>query len=541
MSEGRQRKARRLGELLLEWKLIDQRQLMEACRVQAQSGGRLGSTLVQLKHLSMENLLKGLGEMYGVPAVNLFELEIPSAALVRIPFEQMKRFRALPLDDGNRMVMADPRDMDACRELQFTLGRTIRPLVAPSFQIEAALNYLEKRGAQGGALHGKALVGICESAPKTDRHPDLRQLFRSLMERGGSDLLLVAGAPPSIKKNNELHRLAAPILTPEQVNEYALQLMTQQQREYFQNMRTIDFAITLEDLGRFRVNIYSQRSSLSIAARHIVENIPTLPQLGIPSWMEEFALKSQGLILITGPTGHGKTTTMAALVDIINTKRRRNIITLEDPVEYLHRHKSSNVNQREIGVDTDSFPEGLKYIFREAPDVIVIGEMRDAESFSIALQAADTGHLVISCLHANNAVMAVDRVVDIFPPEQHRQIRNQMAENLLLVLNQRLVPTRDGQRRVLAYERLTNSYRVRNLIREGKEHQIRSLLQQSPDDFHSLDLSLAALVAEGRITSETAQQFSQDSAFLRLLMERGTAALKGARAGATGEAGGSGR
>jgi twitching motility protein PilT len=214
------------------------------------------------------------------------------------------------------------------------------------------------------------------------------------------------------------------------------------------------------------------------------------------------------------------------MVDIINTRRRCNIITLEDPVEYLHRHKLSNVNQREIGVDTDSFPEGLRYIFREAPDVIVIGEMRDPESFGIALQAADTGHLVISCVHANNAVQAVDRIVDVFPPEQHRQIRNQLSENLLLVINQRLVPSKDGRRRLLAYEKLTNSYRVRNLIREAKEHQIRSLLQQSPDDFWSIDLSLAYLVADGRITQEVALQFCQDAAFLRLLLERGPASVR---------------
>lgn len=526
MAEVRQRqKVKRLGELLLALHMIDQQQLGEACRIQAQSGGRLGSTLVHLRYLTLENLLKVLGEIYGVPAVNLFEVEIAPQALARIPVDQMKRHRALPLDDGNRVAMADPGDVEACRQLGSVLGRSIRPLVAPAFQIEGALDLLEKRG--GGALNGGQLARALLQHPLRVEQatPQIGQLFRLLLDRGGTDLLLVAGAPPSIKRNNELHRLPAPVLTPDQVNEYALQLMTRQQREQFQRARTIDFAVTLPELGRFRVNVYSQRSSVSVAARHIVENIPTLAQLGLPSWMEEYALKTQGLILVTGPTGHGKTTTMATLVDIINTRRRCNIITLEDPVEYLHRHKLSNVNQREIGVDTDSFPEGLRYVFREAPDVIVIGEMRDPESFGIALQAADTGHLVISCVHANNAVQAVDRIVDVFPPEHHRQIRNQLAENLLLVLNQRLVPSRDG-RRLLAYEKLSNSYRVRNLIREGKEHQIRSLLQQSPDDFWSMDLSLASLSTEGRITQETAQQFCQDAAFLRLLMERGPTSVR---------------
>lgn len=527
MSETRQRqKVKRLGELLLALHLIDQQQLLEACRVQSQSGTRLGSTLVNLRYLTLENLLKVLGEIYGVPAVNLFQVDIPPHVLARIPFDQMKRYRALPLDDGNRVAMADPGDVEACRQLGSVLGRSIRPVVAPDFQIEGALSLLEKRGA--GSLQGGQLArAVLQTPPKVEQEaPEIGQLFRLLLDRGGTDLLLVAGAPPSIKRNNELHRLPAPVLSPDKVNEYALCLMSRQQREQFQRVRTIDFAVTLPDLGRFRVNVYSQRSSVSVAVRHIVENIPTLAQLGLPAWMEEYALKTQGLILITGPTGHGKTTTMAALVDIINTRRRCNIITLEDPVEYLHRHKLSNVNQREIGVDTDSFPEGLRYVFREAPDVIVIGEMRDPESFGIALQAADTGHLVISCVHANSAVQAVDRIVDVFPPEQHRQIRNQLSENLLLVLNQRLVSSKDGRRRLLAYEKLTNSYRVRNLIREAKEHQIRSLLQQSPDDFWSIDLSLAYLAADGRITQETALQFCQDAAFLRLLLERGPASVR---------------
>jgi twitching motility protein PilT len=208
------------------------------------------------------------------------------------------------------------------------------------------------------------------------------------------------------------------------------------------------------------------------------------------------------------------------MVDIINSKRRRNIITIEDPIEYLHRHKESNVNQREVGLDTRSFHEGLRHVFREAPDVIMIGEMRDRESIAIALEAADTGHLVMSSMHANNAVMAINRIVDVFPAESQQQVRVQLADNLLLVLNQRLVERKDGQGRLLAFEKLANSYRVANLLREGKEHQIRAQLQSGAEEFSSLDSHLAQLVRSGKITRDTALHYCQDSKVLQDLLTR---------------------
>ena len=351
-------------------------------------------------------------------------------------------------------------------------------------------------------------------------YPDIWPLCGTLAQSHASDLLLVPGAPPSIKQHNEVVRLDCPFLTPQQTAKYAQELMTDAQWTQFSQDKALDFAITHPDYGRFRINVYRQRSSISIAIRHIIEEIPALPALGLPEWLESFALKSQGLILVTGPNGHGKTTTLAAMVDIINEKRRRNIITIEDPIEYLHRHKESNVNQREVGLDTRSFHEGLRHIFREAPDVIMIGEMRDRESIAIALEAADTGHLVMSSMHANNAVMAINRIVDVFPAESQQQIRVQLADNLLLVLNQRLVERKDGQGRTLAYEKLASSYRVSNLIREGKEHQIRSLLQSGAEEFASLDTHLALLVRSGRVTRETALHYCQDSKVLQELLSR---------------------
>lgn len=524
-SDSLQRRVKKLGELLLASQLITQEQLNEARRLQDQSGERLGSLLVSLDYLDVDTLVEQLGRQYGLPAANLFKSNIPAGVLAILPLDKMKKYKALPVGGDAtkvRLAMADPNDMAALRELQFILGMSIQPLVTPAFQLEAAFKSLGTSPEPiTQELRGAELASSFSKKRRSDVLPDLNELFIHLLDGGVSDLLLVAGTAPSIKRNNEVVRLPGPILTPKQVGDYARAMMTDSQFERFRQRKEIEFSLTLPDKGRFRVNIYKQRNSLSVAARHIVDEIPTLAKLGLPPWLEEFPLRAQGLILITGPTGHGKTTTMAALVDIINSKARKNVITIEDPIEYLHRHKQSNINQREVGVDTDTFSQALKMVLREAPDVIVIGEMRDPESFAIALQAADTGHLVLSCIHSNNAVMAINRIIDVFPPEQQHQIRVQLADNMLLILNQRLLARKDGRGQILALEKLSSSYRVRNLIREGKAHHIRSLLQQSAEDFQSLDMSLAQLVNEGLVAYDMALQYAQDSKYFQTMARGG--------------------
>jgi twitching motility protein PilT len=508
------RKTKRLGELLVEQRVISQEQLKQGLRRQGQVSRRIGSTLVKLGFVEAGVLARALAAQAGTPGCDLFAVRIPGDALAKMTPKQIKQFRAIPAGLSGKktqVITADPRAREVLDKIAFAVGTSVLPVVVPDYQMELALKKLDELGHfPKDGLSPAFWEGAVIEAEGSDAYPDIWELCATLARSQASDLLLVAGAPPSIKQHNRLVRLESPLLTPQQVTRYAQELMTDQQWAQFSQDKALDFALTRPEFGRFRINVYRQRSSISIAMRHIIEEIPPMAELGLPEWLERFALKSQGLILVTGPNGHGKTTTLAALVDLINQRESRNIITIEDPIEYLHRHKQSNVNQREVGLDTRTFHEGLRHVFREAPDVIMIGEMRDRESIAIALEAADTGHLVLSSMHANNAIMAINRIVDVFPAENQQQIRVQMADNLLLILNQRLVERKDGKGRILACEKLANSYRVANQIREGKEHQIRSILQSGSEDFSSLDMNLAQLCRAGKVTRETAAHYCQD-------------------------------
>jgi len=518
---------KRLGELLLAQGAISEPQLEQAIRRQGQAGERLGTALVRLGFLEAAVLARTLGLQQSVPGCDLFSVRVPAAALTQLTQAQINKYRVLPVGMSGRklqVVTADPRDRQSLDELAFAIGMALQPVVVPAYQIDVALKLLKENGRfpkDGLAPEFWQTASIEHVGGQS--YPDIWELCRTLAQSHASDLLLVAGAPPSLKQHNELIRLDCPFLTPHQVTKYAQELMTDQQWAQFSHDKAVDFAVTRPEFGRLRINVYRQRSSISVAIRHIIEEIPSLKELGLPDWIDSYALKSQGLILVTGPNGHGKTTTLAAMIDIINSRKRRNIITIEDPIEYLHRHKNSNVNQREVGLDTKTFHEGLRHVFREAPDVIMIGEMRDRESIAIALEAADTGHLVISSMHANNAVMAINRIVDVFPAENQQQIRVQMADNLLLILNQRLVERKDGNGRVLAYEKLANSYRVANQIREGKEHHIRGMLQSGSEDFYSLDMSLVQLVKAGKVDEQHALHYCQDAKAFQEMLNRARA------------------
>lgn len=503
----------KIGEIFLECEFITPEQLSIALRHQSQMGGRLGSVLLELGFVGIENLLQILGQMYGVPTLDLLSLTLDPAVLNELTYEQVVKKRVLPVAVGVKflfLAMVNPHDYALIKEIEFARGKKVQPIVVPHAQMTQVISYLENLGGFPDALVNFSSLVQKKSSPVPpvgEDSCDQWRLFRLLIAEGASDLLISAGVPPCLKRNNAIVRRTSHCMTPDEVERYATMLMTEAQRQEFDIAHDIDFGLTVPELGRFRINIFKQRNSCSIAVRNVMDDIPSARSLGLPSWIDDFVLRNQGLIMITGPTGHGKSTTLASLVDIINTRRQCNIITIEDPIEFLHRHKQSNVNQREVGRDTDSFQQGLRRIFRQAPDVIVIGEMRDPESFAIALQAAETGHLVLTTMHANYSTSAIERIIDIFPHAQQQQVRVQLAECFVLVLNQRLIARRDGQGRALAYERLTNSPRIKNLIRDGKTHHIRSQLGQSSDDFQSLDLQITQLVKDGIISFDEGIKF----------------------------------
>ena len=502
-----------LGEILVQNGLITEEMLAAALRRQTQVGKKIGAVLVEMGFITTESLLDHLSNQLGIPAVNLFTVDIPIDTLRKIPLDRIKEFKMLPLnDDGTLTVaMVNPRDYAAIHDLEFIIGRRVNPVIVPSNQLDAAIRSMGD-GNQNG-LKGSDIEKSCSARTVESNEIDLTMLLRQTKEMKATDLQLTAGVPPSMKLSSELRRLNMPALAPDTMTVFAKTLLGPERYSRFETENNLDFSYADVDNSRFRVNIYKQRNSVSITMRRIPDSIPSLSELGLPPDIENFALKTQGLILITGPAGHGKSTTMAALVDLINTRRKCNIITLEDPIEYLFKHKSSNVNQREIGKDTSSFHDGLRHIFRQSPDVIVIGEMRDPESFRIALQAAETGHLVLSTLHSRHATSTIERVVEMFPGEEQVQIRAQMAECLLLVLSQRLIMNKERSGLTLAYEKLANSYKIKTFIRDGKTHQIRTQMQLPGDEYSSIDVSLIRLTLGGLITEEEGSKHADNLTF----------------------------
>ncbi len=515
----------RFGEILLEYGIITQDQLKKALQRQDQSGGHIGSILEEMGFLDEDSLLSFLSKQSNAPPLNLTETKIDAKVLNLLPFQKVKTFKVLPVKEVGQKVtlaMVHPHDINSIQDVEFALGRRVEPVIVPYNQMERAISYFKKNSYGEDDFDGRVLKSVVTTA-QVSKVPDVYSLLKKVLENNATDLHITAGVPPSLRIDNDIQRMQVPVLTPDQVEELCMGILSEKQREVFFRDKEIDFAVTLPDSGRFRVNVYKQRNSYSLAARMIVDDIPSLKELNLPESLSDVALKRQGFILITGPSGHGKTTTMSALLDIINSRRRANIVTIEDPIEYLHKHKKSNVNQRELGPDTASFAIGLKHIFRQNPDVIVIGEMRDPESIAIALTAAETGHLVLSTMHSLNTTTAIDRIIDIFPGNQQHQVRMQFADAFLLVLGQRLVPKKGNEGgRVIALEKLANSHRIRNFIRENKTHNIRALMQVGAEDFTSIDQSLASLCTEGKISVTDGEKFADNMKYFNELVKART-------------------
>jgi twitching motility protein PilT len=334
----------------------------------------------------------------------------------------------------------------------------------------------------------------------------IMELLEAVLERGASDLHVTSGTPPTIRVHGSLLRLDQyPNLTPEELQRMIYSILSQKQRERLEQELELDVSYSLPGKARFRVNVYFQRDAMGAAFRLIPFEIKSIEDLGLPMQIEDFARLPRGLVLVTGPTGSGKSTTLASLVDVINEERDVHIMTVEDPIEFLHRHKRALVNQREVGHDTTSFAQALKHVLRQDPDVILVGEMRDLETISTALTAAETGHLVFATLHTQDAPQTIDRIIDVFPPFQQQQVRVQLAVTLQGIVTQQLLATVDGRGRAASAEVLIATPAVRNLIREAKIHQIYSLMQAGGKfGMQTMDASLAGLVRAGKISRETA-------------------------------------
>ncbi|MCR5755810.1 MAG: type IV pilus twitching motility protein PilT [Acetatifactor sp.] len=341
--------------------------------------------------------------------------------------------------------------------------------------------------------------------------PAIEEILKAAKEAGASDVHLTVGIPPKMRVNGRLLDMDYPRLSPADTLDMLISIMTEVQREKFEEKGEFDLSFSIPQCGRFRVNAYKQRGSVALAFRVVGTHVPSASELGIPESVEELCQKKRGLVLVTGPTGSGKSTTLAAIIDRINNIREAHIITLEDPIEYLHKHKMSIVNQREIGMDTENYANALRAALREDPDVILVGEMRDFETISVAITAAETGHLVLSTLHTIGAASTVDRVIDVFPPHQQQQIKVQLANVLEAVISQQLIPTFNGSGRVAAFEVMYANNAVRNLIREGKSHQLTSVIQTNRKmGMITMDDAILQLYENGRISRDMALQFAQN-------------------------------
>ncbi|HHX51263.1 MAG TPA: type IV pilus twitching motility protein PilT [Clostridia bacterium] len=361
-----------------------------------------------------------------------------------------------------------------------------------------------------------------DGVPVSVSYPaQLNELLTIATEKRCSDLHLAVGIAPMVRVRGELVSLDFPPLSPQNLHDLIYSILKPAQEEALEERLELDISHAIPGVARFRGNIMQQRGTLAAVFRVVPFEVPSIDHLGLPTRIKDLCFLPRGLVLVTGPTGSGKSTTLAAMIDLINRERKVNIVTVEDPIEFLHRHNKSIVKQREVGLDTHSFASALRHVLRHDPDVILIGEMRDLDSISIALTAAETGHLVLSTLHTQTAPLTINRIVDVFQDHRRDQVRQQLANTLRAVISQQLLPTIDEQDRVVAAELMLDTPAIRNLIREGKEHQIYSSIQTGRGQgMQTMDQSLAGLYLEGKIKKEIAMEYCIDKTEMDRLLYR---------------------
>jgi twitching motility protein PilT len=531
--------AKELGDVLLRLGVLTPEQLSLALQEEERTGHSAWKFLMERGRLTERDLVKARAIQVGMPFVDVRDERPEPAAVEVVPYPIATNQVALPMriENGKLVVaMAEPTDHLGLAQLEEAAGMPVAVAVAYRGDLFEAIElaYRAHKGSRSfdmlgfkngngpgaprppmGSLSADDLPVVEAAAPaptveeeevKAEKEPRLAEFLEAVIAQGASDLHLTAGVPPMLRVHGELRALPGyRRLLPKDLQEMVYSILTQKQRETFEENLELDLSYQLPGKGRFRVNVFQQRDALGAVMRMIPFGIKTLDELGLPDAVHEFAQMRRGLVLVTGVTGSGKSTTLAGLLDIVNSERREHIMTVEDPIEFLHRHKKSVVNQREVGADTHSFSQALKHVLRQDPDVILVGEMRDLETISTALTAAETGHLVFGTLHTQSAPSTIDRIVDVFPPQGQEQIRIMIANSLQAVVTQALLPTADGAGRVAALEILLPDDAVRNLIRQAKIEQVYSVMQtKTAGGMQTMEQALADLVFGEMISQETA-------------------------------------
>jgi len=515
LGEGFRGAERELGRMLVERRLITA-DAMERCALEAErSGSSLTRVLIETGRVAAADVLDAVAEHLRLPRCRIDGGFLPDPALVgRLTGELAERLQALPYGregDGTILVaVADPLDEAKRRELGVALGNDVRLALAERGPLTEAIAHTY------GTATGPAGA---EPAPTLQ----VNDLLEVLLEMGGSDLHLTAGTVPQVRVDGELVPLERfGRLAPAPLRSMIYGILTNRQRRVLEDERELDCSHPLPGKGRFRVSVFFQRDSIGAVMRAIPNTIAPLEELGMPPAVGELTRLTRGLVLVTGPAGSGKSTTLASLIDRINTTRAAHIMTVEDPIEFMHRHRRSIVNQREVGADTLSFASALKHALRQDPDVILVGEMRDLETIATAITAAETGHLVLATLHTMNAAQSVERIIDVFPAHQQQQVRIQLAGTLQAVVAQQLLPRRHREGRVAAVEFMRTTPAIRNLIRSGKIHQIPTAMQAGGKlGMQTMDQALARLVKAGEVEYAAAHERCHDAgAFTSLVDER---------------------
>ncbi len=507
-----------LGDVLVEQGVIDQDVLSDAVAQQQARGASLGRTLLEMGAATEQQIVAAVARQMDLPFADCSPGAVDPDAAALLPRAVAEELTALPVqftpDNGLLVAVVDPGNQATIERVKAETGFHVHPGLAVRADLVAAIPHMTQETPRRVVTTPMASGSIMAPEHSADgllmfeqeASLDLDGVLLALVEQGGSDLHLAAGVPPSIRLHGSLQPLDGyPVLKPEDIQQAIYGILTQRQREHYENNLELDLSYSVPGRARFRVNVFQQRDAMGSVMRVIPYEIKSIEELGIPTQVTNFAHLPRGFVLVTGPTGSGKSTTLAGLIDIVNRERACHIMTVEDPIEFLHKHKKSVVNQREVGTDTYSFANALKHVLRQDPDVILVGEMRDLETIQVALTAAETGHLVFATLHTQDAPQTVDRIVDVFPPEQQEQIRVMLAGALQGVVCQQLLKTVDGKGRIAACEVMVANSAIRNLIREGKTHQMYSSIQAGKNHgMITMDQSLANMVIAGKVTYDTA-------------------------------------